>query len=291
MEKKITHEKVYRTELQNGKAISESKYLHSEQKYNNNGDIILSATYEENETLIEKNIIHFNEEGQKISSEYYIEEDSVSEKTKSEYNDKKELIKENIIFADSSETETSFEYKDGHIIAMISFDPEEDEVIESTRREINDAGKILKEEKFEYGELVSSQENKYDKEGHLLLRKTFDPESGGIIEEKYSVQNNKIHSWTKTFPNGQIEEFNNTFNEKGEIQKIEYKGLKYTSQTELEYDDKANIISEKESLENGTVLVHVQRKFEENLLLQNKTFVNRMGQAPDLEYLMEYVYE
>ena len=53
---------------------------------------------------------------------------------------------------------------------------------------------------------------------------------------------------------------------------------------------KRTLLSQRASSTNKN-LFRVQRKFETDRPIEARTFVNRMGQAPDLEYVLDYEYE
>lgn len=287
----IKLEKIFRSDLRNGERMEESKYLHSKKHFDNEGRVIKSEIRDQEGGLIEKNIIRYNEKGLKTENEYYIEEDSWSEKSIIQYEGNDRIKQETIVYPDTSEIITTFEYENDNLVSVVANDPDEDEITEATQRKYDEKGNLLKEEKFEYGELISSEENSFDDNGNLINKKSFTSETGTIVEESYSFENDKIVSWTKTHPNGLVEEFTNIFNDKGQVINVKFKGAQYNSVSVITYDENNHVVEEKEILENDTILFRVQRKFDNDRPVEVRTFVNRMGQAPDLEYVLDYEYE
>lgn len=286
----IKVEKVFRTELRQGKRMEETRFQYSEKHFDENKNLIMSKITDPNGVLTEKYIMKYNEKGQPVEREYYVEDDNWSEKSKSEYDENGRLIKEIITYMDGSESVTTFKYENDKIVSVITVDTDDDEVIESTQRQFNAEGKLLKEEKFEYGELVSVEENTYDNNGNLTHRKIYDAKDEKYTEEIFVTDGDKVLSYTKTFPDGRTEEYKNIFDESGKVIRVDHSG-EYKSHSEIKYTPDGLIEEEIEVLENKTVLYHIKRKYEDGRLIEASHFYNRLGQAPNVEYVLDYVYE
>ncbi|PKP01329.1 MAG: hypothetical protein CVU11_15515 [Bacteroidetes bacterium HGW-Bacteroidetes-6] len=259
--------------------------------YDEQGRILQSLTFAQENILEEKVVKSYN--NNTITTEYYIDENEISEKTVIETDSEGKILTESIHYADGTVSTSTWTYENNKPVSKITIDIDEDEQSGIHNWYYDAAGNLEKEQAFEYGEMVLSNEWSYNEAGNVVSMKSFISGEPGYSTEAIEYEGDRIVKVVKTDPHGNAETHNYSHNEHGNIVLVKYESERHISETAIEYNAENNPTHELETREDDEVLYEITRVYnpETKLVVSSAVFINRLGDAPDIRYTLEYNYE
>lgn len=269
--------------------LKEMSFVSEEKQYDEAGHLLLSITWAQPDELEEKIVKKY--EANRIITEYYIEENEISEKTETEVDADGNALKEIIYYADGTESISIYEYENGLPVKKTTND--EDEISGVHIWRYDNKGNIIKEEEFEYGDLILSREITYTEDGKVKTHRTFNEGEPGFVTEEFEYQDAHVAKVIKTDAFGNTEEHMYESDVLGNVVSAQASVAGKNSSTSIKYDERGNAIHEIETGVDEEVLYEIFRTFdaESNLVLRAEAYINRQGRGPDMRYVLEYAYE
>jgi antitoxin component YwqK of YwqJK toxin-antitoxin module len=297
MDQRLKSESVYRVDLISGEEISQTEIegtLISYQEYDRNGNIILEERTNPDGSFGEKYEHKYNDQGQLIESILYDEEDEILERKTITWISVDKASDETTHYLDGSSDTLHYIYDtDGKLIEKKLID-DEDELEMREVFEYND-GKLIRNEKFDgSGESVSKYELTYSDGGALTessfwtseggdistLVTTFFPSGRKASELKYNTGMNLVEKVT-------FEE-----DQQGRISRIIEEDPYKKNTTVLDYDEAGNLIRQEETNHEGRMNNHITRIFNESgNLVETKVAAAVRGMDVIHEYKLITEYE
>lgn len=288
--RKVTRRQPY-FESFNNPEVKELVFVSEEVIYDEDGRILQSLTYSQENTLEEKVIKSYTKNT--ITTEYYIDENEISEKTIVETDDEGNIITETIHYADGTISTNTFTYENKKPVSKITIDVDEDEQSGVHNWYYDEAGNLVKEQAFEYGEMVLSNEWSYNESGNVISMRTFVSGEPGYSTETIEYEGNRVSKVVKTDPYGNSETNFYIHNEQGNVVLVKAQNEQQNSETAIEYNADNNPVHEVERRDDGELLYEITRDYdpETKLVVRSNVFISRLGNAPDVHYTLEYSYE
>ena len=295
MKKKIS---VSRTNLVNvgiGQGQMETlPYLFNETEFNNKGIIISQSSYSPDGLLVEKMAFEYDEQGRITTQYYYTEPDEPSEIVEYLRNDKGLLIKDVRKYMDGSFDTTTYLYDDlERLTEKITVD---DEGVTDLHEKFSWKDKLLlKHEAIDAeGNIVSSEEFRYDDKGNVIEHVQMNEETGEN-QRTVSTYNDANHKTGDELYNEEgdlLEKVTFITDESGRMVSSEYDSPQKWSTTEYMYDDRGNNLGHLETDEEGNQLLLVEHTYDEqNNRLESMVFSNGGTLATNQHYRLKYAYE
>jgi YD repeat-containing protein len=296
MKKKKTS--VYRTNLVSvgiGQGEIETlPYLFNETEYNSGGVITSQSSYTSDGLMVEKMVFEYDEQGRIITQYYYTEPDEPSEVVDYLWNEKGLLIKDVKKYLDGSFDTSSYLYDEqDKLKEKITVDDEGTTDLHEKffwkdshllKHEVNDAE----------GNIISSEEFKYDDRGNVIEHTHMDEETGEN-QRTVTTYDEKNHKTSDEIYNDEgdlVESIAYNNDESGKLISSEYDSPQKWSTTEYYYDDHGNNLGHLETDEEGNQLVLVEHTYDN---LKNRTestvFSNGGTLATNQHYRLRYEYD
>jgi hypothetical protein len=290
-EKKTKSITVYKTdyivESINDESLTEKRYLYQLEKYDEQGNVVLEASYTMNGDVQEKMERKFNDNSKLIEELCYLTEDEIVERKELIYDESDKIIAENIHFEEGGSNRMQYYYDKDSL----------------RRKELISDGEI--EEYYSYDKQGNEKTTKYFQEDELIytIRQTED-ENGNIIRlereeelenlvEEYSYDASGKRTSMQQSVNGIL--FNKrefTYNDKGEVLGIVENNDGVKTFTSFEYDKSNNPILQIETDENDQILTHIERVFDNNNnVIKAAVVIDDVNRGISSKYSMDYEYD
>ncbi len=288
--KKVTRREPYFDHFNNPEA-KELVFVSEEIHYDEKGRVLQSLSFARGNMLEEKVVKSYI--NNTITTEYYIDEEEISEKTIVETDDDGNILSESIHYADGTVSTSTWAYENKKPVSKTTIDVDEDEQSGVHNWRYNEAGNLVKEEAFEYGEMVLSNEWNYNDADNVVLMRSFALGEPGFSTEEIEYEGDKVVKVIKTDPYGNTEINYYVHDAQDNVVLVKYEGEKPNSETAIEYNSDNNSIHELETRDDGEVLYEINREYdpETKLVVRSVVFINRLGNASDVHYILEYSYE
>lgn len=262
-------------------------------EYDEQGHVVMEISYKPNGEIEQKCVNTYNDKNRLVEELLYNEDGELDERKTYEYDENGKAVRELLYYVDGSFDTTSFIYDEfGNVIEKTTIDP--DNKLESKRvstynkenlaSEVStDAeGNVLNEVHVKYDERGNETEiERYTSEDDKTSRTEFDYNEEGKKSEARIYANDKLVS-------KQVYETN----EKDQLVKIEEEELYHKSVTIISYDENGNMVEQLETNENGELNNRINRKFNENNLLEEvHVTIDRHGYGLNQNYMIQYTYE
>jgi hypothetical protein len=289
---------VYRTNLVTvgiGQGQMETlPYLFNETEYNTKGEIISQSSYTSDGLLVEKMAFGYDQQGRIITQTYYTEPDEPSEVIHYERNEKGLLIKDIKKYLDGSFDTTTYLYDDQYrLMEKISVD---DEGATDLHEKFfwKDKSLLKHEVTDSEGNIVSSEEFKYDDQGNVIEHVQMDEETGENQRtvSSFDAANHKTSDELYDEEGNLMEKVTYKTDESGKLISSEYESPEKWSTTEYLNDDQGNNLGHRETDEEGNQLFFVEHTYDQlNNRLESLVFSNGGTLATNQHYRLKYEYE
>jgi hypothetical protein len=269
-------------------------YLFNETEYNSKGAIISQSSYTSDGLLVEKLAFEYDEQDRIITQYYFTEPDEPSEVVEYLRNDKGLLIKDVKKYLDGSFDTTTYLYDEQERLTEKITVDDEGETDLHEKYFWKDKLLIKHEAVDAEGNIVSSEEFKYDEKGNVIEHTQMDEETGES-QRTLSTFDKANHKTSDELYNDEgdlMEKVTYKSDESGKLISSEFDSSQKWSTTEYYYDDRGNNLGHLETDEEGNHLVLVEHTYDElNNRLESMVFSNGGTMATNQHYRLKYEYE
>jgi hypothetical protein len=290
-EKKTKSIRIYKTdyivESINDEALTEKKYLYQFEKYDEQGNLVLEASYTMNGDIQEKMERKYNNDSKLIEEMCYLTDDEIVERKEIVYDETGKIIAENIFFEEGGSNKMQYCYENQELVKKEFISEGEIEEYYSYEKQGNE--KITKY--FQEDELVYTIRQTEDENGNIIrLERMEDLEN---LVEEYSYDAKGKRTAMQQSVNGILlnkREF--TYDESGEIIKILENNEGLQTETSIEYDNKNNAVLQLETDDNNHILTQIERVFDNNnKVIKAVVIIDDVHRGLSSKYTLEYEYE
>jgi hypothetical protein len=269
-------------------------YLFNETEYNSKGAIISQSSYTSDGLLVEKMAFEYDEQGRIITQYYFTESDEPSEVVEYLRNDKGLLIKDVKKYLDGSFDTSTYLYDDQErLTEKITVD--DDGMTDLHEKFLWKDKLLLKHEATDAeGNIISSEEFKYDDKGNVIEHTLMDEETGENQRtlSTFDEANHKTGDELYNDEGDLIEKVTYKSDESGKLISSEFDSSQKWSTTEYYYDDHGNNLGHLETDEEGNHLMLVEHTYDElNNRMESMVFSNGGTMATNQHYKLKYEYE
>lgn len=269
----------------------EHNYKYTE--YNEQGNITLDITYGENNRIEEKVENSYDEKGRLKEEVFYDENGEVTEQKSYAYDENGKLQQEYKHYLDGSRDVISYVYNgQGQLMKKIHKD--EEDVVEKAEYFKYEGDKPAMTEIFdENNELIYKGIKKYNENGKLVEEAVDDKEAFEqyALRHSYDQDGNRIETIKLDQEGNVLEKAGFSHNPKGEITEAVQETPYDVITTNMEHDDKGNLIKQEEYNGQGQLNHHLERSFDEDgNLTESKVFIDFHGQGINRNYVLKYQY-
>jgi antitoxin component YwqK of YwqJK toxin-antitoxin module len=255
MSNKIKSETIYRIDHLPGDEIDldqEFDGMQSYHEYDEAGRLILEIAYTRDGEIADKVAYRYDETGRMLETSIYGEDDDILERKEIIWSDDKRVMQEIIHYLDGSEDIHEFFYNEQGNVTGMQVKDDEDE-IEFSEKYFYDGDKVIKVERLDgEDEIIFRQEDEVEN-GNLKVRTIWSAED----EEPYTIIqhfNAAGHREEELRYNSRKELIERNIyeeNEHGRVVRMIEENKQRKNTTEFSYDDKGNIVYQKETDLNG----------------------------------------
>ena len=249
--------------------------------YDREGREIAHYDYSGAGRLEGKSETKFDQHGQVVEEATYQDESQIAERKLYTRNEKGGIVRVDISFSDGSQSVRTVDRDDiNHTENIVEVD-EEEEMESREFQQFSPDGKLVVRELYDYhNKLLEAFEYFYDEEGRLITRKQLDNRRKLLIETEFRYNAaDQIEFRANRNRKGQLSDFLKIeYNELGQVTRQNLSGQYFFS---FQYDGNGNIVVEERYL--GEALDH-RTSYEYNAQ-------NQLVQEDQPELIKEYHYE
>jgi hypothetical protein len=267
MSKKIKSHKIYRIDHVPGAEIPQAEefgLLQTLEEYDENGNLTLEIGYTRDGEIGDKSEFRYDRSNRVIESRIYGQDGEMLERNEMVRDHDGRLITELVHYLDGSTDIRSFFYDDKGNLTGLEVKDDEDE-LDFSERYSYEHDKLVKIERFdEEEEVIFYQEDHYEN-GVLATRKVWSSEEEEPFtlvtefnEKGHRIKEIRYDSRDKVIERNIYEE-----DGQGRVSKIIEENKFRKNTTEISFDDRGNVIYQKETDLNGELNHEVFRTFDE----------------------------
>lgn len=238
-------------------------------KYDENGNLILSKTFDAEDEIAEHIERRYN--GKLLVEELIFVNDEVVEKHEFKYNSDNLIEKESIIYFDDTIEFWEYSYNQNNRLVEKRSQPNSDELIVHLFEYEND--KIVAEKEIENEDVIIEKKYEYYENGNLIkfIFKDVSNDKEEKVIYEYDNQNNKIRELKYDFQDKLISRLSLKYDDNNRlIKKIE--DTTYSSRTFLfYYNELGLLIKQNEVDENNELLSSVNFLYDGDVLIETKS--------------------
>jgi hypothetical protein len=295
--RKISREEATRFEYTIQSSLDEEvdiiSYPYIIKEYDPVGNLVRECTRDRSGGLQELMEYAYDAVGRKIMTRNYYDEDEISETIYITYGDQNQPAKEKRVYADGSESETTFVYNEAGQPVEKRVENDEGEVEEVERWRYIDGLEVWFERR-EYDEPVFREEQEYDREGRVVVITLWEKDTDQTATHKIFYHDNGTRD--------RIEKYNNAGQKVAEMAFIRYENdhpaevKEITNQgsmiTRYAYNVQmlpvlVQIYDAREQLINEIVRTYD----DDGLLVSIEETTDKQGNGMNLHHRIEYRYE
>ena len=269
-------------------------WLYSYSEFNRNGNQIEQTVYTQDGSMVERTLKEYNAGGFVIREKYFAGEDEAAEEKSYDRNENGLILKEFKHYLDGSYDTTTYEYDSQNRILSRITQNDEGETEQKTIHEYRDDF-LVKSQVFDGdGNLLQSDEFKYDEKGNSVEHKRVDNETAeeSFIVTSYNSNGRKRREERFDEDGDLISQSVFDENGKGQLVKITETGSDKNITILFRYDENGNAIEQEELDEEGNQLVLVKRAYDEvNNLVHSEVFIDGQGLTLPQHYEIKFEYE
>jgi uncharacterized protein RhaS with RHS repeats len=229
--------------------------------FDENGNLIGEDRYDDDGNLIGRMLYKYDENNHLTGEETYDETGELEEKLSYERDDKGRVLKKFVHYLDGSVDTMKYGYVGDNLTHKVLID--EDGEVESEEKFTFDGDKLVKEEKYDFGELIEKNEFKFDEAGNVVEARLFkDGESFTIINE-YDENGNRTGSFKYDEDDQLIEKKLYSYDATGNMVEVKEEDRTRKSTVKMGYDEKGNATSQVEVNAEGFMSHEVFREYDD----------------------------
>lgn len=265
MSSKIKSETVYRIDHLPGDEINLEDDLDGAQSYNEfdeNGHLVLEIAYTRDGEIADK--MEYRHDGDKlVETLIYGEDDEILERREMIWSDDQRLTQEIVHYLDGSVDIHNFFYDENGNLTGIEVKDDEDE-LEYSEKYHYEGDKVVKVEKFNGDdELIFKQEDEY-KDGSLRTRTIWssEDEQAYTLVQHFNPRGHKVEELRYDEDEELIERNVYEEDENGRVVKLVEENKQRKNTSEFDYDEKGNVIHQKETSLTGELNHELWRTYD-----------------------------
>lgn len=261
--------------------------------FDESGNLIGEDRYDDDGNLIGRMLYKYGENNFLVGEETYDETGELEEKLSYERDEKGRVLKEFVHYLDGSVDTMTYEYVGENLTEKILID--EDGEVESVEKFTFNGDKLVKEEKYEYGELIEKNAFKYDAQGNVVEVIMFKDEESARVVNEYDENGNRTGTFKYDDRDKLIEKNLYTYDADGNLLEVQEEDPFRKNTVKMGYDEKGNAISQIEVNRDGFKNHEVFREYDDEGKLTEvrstiykpavegkKAFSNAVGMIPGL---------
>lgn len=296
MSRKLKSQTIYRADHLPGEppqGTPEGQPHHSRQEYDEQGNLLLEASYSSTGALTEKNEYRYDPRGRLVETIMYDEDGGIMERRTARRDSTGRLVQEQVHYLDGSVDTYHYSYDDnGHLTGLEVIDDEDS--LEYSEQYFWEGDALVKTERYdESGKATFRQEDIYEN-GILSERKTWSDEESEsyTLVQRFNERGIREQELRYDSRNQLIER--NIFEDdgSGKIIRIIEENKQRKNTTDFGFDDEGRLVHQVERDLNGDLNHEAFRKYGENGDLDSVTVeVNQKNSGTTLAYTLFYRYE
>ncbi len=276
-------------------ALEEREFLMEKKVYNEKGNLITEISYYPNGSIIQQLGFFYDDNGNLIEETLEEEGSEIAERKSHDYLENGKKHKTYVHYMDGSYDTIEYIYDDkGRLISKITTDPDGD--VDQRKEYKFQDDKLLKETEYDYEDNITDEITyDYDENGNLTEMTHYDGIEKITIKtlHEYDDQGRRVESLIYNTKGKLVEKHGFSYDEEDRVVKATEETPYENNITTMQYDEKGNIIEQKEVNEEGEINHFVKRKFDDNNnLLQSSVKIDRHGQGMNQDYTIrnEIIY-
>ncbi len=286
--KNITvHRTDYIVESINDESLTERKFLYQIEKYDEQGNVILEASYTMNGDIQEKIERKYNDKSKLVEELCYLTEDEIVERKELLYDEKNTIIAENIFFEEGGSNKMQYYYENDNLVRKELISEGEIEEYYSYEKEGNE--KLTRY--YQEDELIYTIIQKEDEKGNII-RLERKQELENLVEEYTYDDNGKRTSMQQSVNGVFLNRRDFRYNDRGEVTEILENNDGLKTKTSIQYDDKNNPVLQIETDKNDQILTQIERVFDDkNNVTKATVVIDDASRGISSKYSLEYDYD
>jgi hypothetical protein len=266
MTNKIKSETIYRIDHVPGDEIEfDPDFIEGKQsyhEYDEAGRLIVEIAFTRDGDIADKMEYNYDDEGKLLNTLIYGEDDEILERREMIWSADKKLRQEIIHYLDGSQDIHDFLYDDDGNLTRIEVKDDEDEA-EFSEKYFYEGGKVVKTERWNANdELIFRQEDEYQ-DGNLISRTIYSEEDSEpfTLVQRFNSRGHREEELRYNSRKELVERNVYEENENGRVIRMVEENKQRKNTTEFSYDDKGNVIYQKETDLNGEINHELYRYF------------------------------
>ena len=295
MNKKVRVRHTYRIDVapegEHEEYFDAERISHGRVAFDSQGNLLEEVTFDDFGNETGRQTYTYDENGKLMGEETMNEFGDVEEKLSYERDADGNILKKFIHYMDGAVDTVHYRYDDaGKLIRKTLVDDEG--VTESEEIFEFDGENLVKEEKYEEGELVRKNVFTYDQYGNVTVAGVLNEDEESRLENEYDESGRRIRYFKYDENDKLIEKHAFTYDEDGNAVEIVEEDPYRKSTVKIGYDENKNAVSQQELNRAGGLVNEVQRSYDENGNIRDVRAV-MMGPdgKPQRKYLLVYDYE
>ncbi len=298
MAKKIKTLSIYRKNMvvksDSDDEPSKNEFLHSHTEYEPRwGKVVREIQYAADGQVEQVTEFDYDESGFMVKEILKDGDDTVLEHKTFEPDEKQRVLREFCHYADGSYDVTTYHYDEkDRVIKKETHDDEGD--LESTEIKEYQNDLLVKHTVSGEGEEPVSEVNyEYDENNRLVETRVHDFQAGTEYTRVNSYDEEGRRKAAATYDSNEepVERFLFKEDEKGRLVEVTEENRRKKNTTKMQYDEKDNIIKQKEYDLKGELVNEIERDYdEEGRLLESRIHVNRMMPGINQNYTVRHAY-
>jgi len=295
MAKKVKSINLYKKDFFPSKSdsgkVRSSEYKHSTTEYDEKGNVVLELKFNNDQKLEDKFVNKYNEDGILIEEKHYLSAKDLAEHKTYDLDDNKKIQKAFKHYNDGSKDTIQYTYDtNGDLVERLtidSFDEVEAKVIFEYENQ-----KLVKQESYEYDDLISKNTFVYDPDGNMMEESSWTEDESGKRNNFYDDNGNveKVLFYNKK--DELVAKTTYSYNDENKIIGIVEETPYGNSSTVITYDKKGNAIEQIEKNEQGEINNSAVRKFNDNNdVVETEVFIEMHSRGVNQQYILRYEYE
>lgn len=239
----------------------EERIPYGKEIFDENGNLTGEDRYDDDGNLIGRMLYKYDENNHLTGEETYDENGELEEKLSYERDEKGRILKKFVHYLDGSMDTMTYTYSGEKISRKVLVD--EDGEIETEEKFTFDGDKLVREEKYEYGELIEKNEFKFDAQGNVVEAHLFNDEESTRIVNEYDENGNRTGSFKYDEDDKMTEKNLYSYDEAGNMTEVQEEDRSRKNTVKMGYDEKGNAISQVEINRDGFMNHEVIRAYDE----------------------------
>ncbi len=225
------------------------------------GNLIGEDRYDDFGNLIGRMLYKYDDNNFLVEEESYDETGALEEKLSYERDENGRPLKKFVHYLDGSVDTMKYEYVGDNFSHKVLID--EDGEVETEEKFTYDGDKLVKEERYDYGELIEKNEFKFDEQGNVFEAVIFKDDETSKVVNEYDEAGNRTGSFKYDEDDKLIEKNLYTYDEAGNMVEVKEEDRSRKNTVKMVYDDNGNATSQVEVNADGFMSHEVFREYDD----------------------------